>query len=301
LLAGDGAPPSVDIDPREDLAVLPYSSGTTGEPKGVMLTHASLVASVLATAMAFPFDEGTIALALLPFFHIAGIVCVLHVAIYVGGSLVLMQRFVLEDFLQTIQNYRIELAGLVPPIVHALAKTPGVESYDLSSFRLVTSGAAPLGADMQHACENRLRTPLVQGYGMTEAAGLTHGCAPAINKYKAGSVGPCAPNVHCKVVDVCTGGELGPKEQGEVWLRSPQVMEGYLNNQTATAQCLDSEGWCHTGDIGYADEDGYFYIADRVKEMVKYKAYQVAPAELEALLLTHPAIAEAAVVPSPDE
>jgi acyl-CoA synthetase (AMP-forming)/AMP-acid ligase II len=301
LLAADCTPPSVGIAPREDLAVLPYSSGTTGKAKGVMLTHANLVASVLATATAFPFDEGTIGLALLPFFHIAGMVCVLHTVLYEGGTAVLMRRFESESFLRAIQKYRIELASLVPPIVVVLAKHPAVESYDLSSLRLVSSGAAPLGADMQRACQSRLRTPVVQGYGMTEAAGLTHGCAPAIGKSKDGSVGPCAPNLRCKVVDVSTGCELGPGEQGELWLHSPQIMKGYLNNPAATAECLDGDGWYHTGDIGYADEDGYFYIADRVKEMIKYKAYQVAPTELEALLLTHPGIADAAVVPIPDE
>jgi acyl-CoA synthetase (AMP-forming)/AMP-acid ligase II len=301
LLAVDCTPPSVDFNPSEDLAVLPYSSGTTGKPKGVMLTHANLVAGVLAVATAVPHEVGTIGLAVLPFFHIAGMVCILHNALYLGGTLVLMRRFEPESFLRTIQEYRIEVASLVPPIVVLLAKHSIVENYDLSSLKLVTSGAAPLGADMQSACQSRLGTPVIQGYGMTEAAGLTHGSVEASNTNKAGSVGPCSPNTRCKIVDTLTGSELGPKEQGELWLRSPQLMKGYLNNPEATAECLDRDGWYHTGDIGYADEDGYFYIVDRLKELIKYKGFQIAPAELEALLLTHPAIVEAAVIPSPDE
>jgi acyl-CoA synthetase (AMP-forming)/AMP-acid ligase II len=301
LLAADGTPPSVDWDPGEDLAVLPYSSGTTGKPKGVALTHTNLAAGVLAVAIPLQFKAGSKHLAVLPFFHVAGMVCVLHAALSAGHTLVLMHHFEMESFLRTVQNYRVELALLVPPIVIALAKHPVVESYDLSSLKLVGSGAAPLGAEMQRVCENRLKTPVVQGYGMTEAAGLTHGSLSSINKSKPGAVGPCAPNVRCKVLDLVTGSELGPGEKGELQLRGPQVMKGYLNNPTATAECLDRDGWYHTGDIGYADEDGCFYIVDRLKELIKYKGFQVAPAELEALLLTHPAIADAAVIPSPDE
>ena len=301
LLAGHYTPYSVDINPSEDLAVLPYSSGTTGKSKGVMLTHANLSAGVVAVAVAYPIGEGTKTLGLLPFFHIAGMVCVLHSALYVGATLVLMPRFELESLLRTIQNYRIELAPLVPPIVVALAKHPVVDRYNLSSLRLISCGAAPLGADMHRACEIRLKTSVVQGYGMTEVAGLTHGSMEAINKNRPGTVGPCGPNTRCKIVDTLTGSELGPKEQGELWVRSPQVMKGYLNNPAATAESLDGDGWYHTGDIGYADEDGYFYIVDRLKELIKYKAYQVAPAELEALRLSHPAVADAAVIPSPDE
>ncbi|HMD06339.1 MAG TPA: AMP-binding protein [Candidatus Acidoferrum sp.] len=301
LLAADCTPPSIDINPSEDLAVLPYSSGTTGKPKGVMLTHANLVAGVLAVAIAFPRDTGTTYLGILPFFHIAGMVCILHSVLYLGGKLALMRRFEPESFLQTIQKYRIEVAPLVPPLVVVLAKHPVVEKYDLSSLKLVTSGAAPLGADMQCACQSRLGTPVIQGYGLTETTGLTHGNVEAISTNKPGSVGPCGPNTQCKIVDVLAGTELGANEQGELWLRSPQLMKGYLNNPSATAECLDRDGWYHTGDIGYVDEDGYFYIVDRLKELIKYKGFQVAPAELEALLLTHPSIVDAAVIPSPDE
>jgi acyl-CoA synthetase (AMP-forming)/AMP-acid ligase II len=301
LLAADCTPPSIDLDPIEDFAVLPYSGGTTGEPKGVVLSHTNLAAGVLSVPVPPTFEVGTVVLAVLPFFHVAGMVAVLHTALYSGHTLVLMQRFELESFLRAVQNHRVEFAPLVPPIVVALAKHPAVENYDLSSLRLVGSGAAPLGAEMQRACENRLRTRVVQAYGMTEAAGLTHSSLDPICETKAGSVGPCAPNVRCKVVDLVTGSELGPNEKGELHLRAPQVMKGYLNNPAATSECLDRDGWYHTGDVGYADEDGCFYILDRLKELIKYKGFQVAPAELEAVLLSHPAIADAAVVPSPDE
>ena len=302
LLASSGEPRTLQFDVDNDLTVIPYSSGTTGKPKGVALTHTNLSVSVLAAVKAAPmYGEGVVGLGLLPFFHIAGMVMVLHVALYDGGTLALMCRFELERMLQIIQRYRIGVASLVPPIILALAKHPAVNNYDLSSLKLVTSGAAPLGADIEQACQQRLRTPVIQGCGMTEASGLTHGGLETIGRKKPGTVGPCLPNIECKLIDPMSGRELGPNERGELWLRGPQVMKGYLNNPEATAQCLDRDGWLHTGDIAYADEDGYFFIVDRVKELIKYKGFQVAPAELEAILVTHPAIAEAAVIPSPDD
>jgi acyl-CoA synthetase (AMP-forming)/AMP-acid ligase II len=300
LLESNCAPPSVSINAREDLAVLPYSSGTSGKPKGVMLTHANLTAGVLATVPLLPEEPGN-ALGILPFFHIAGMVCILLTAIQAGHTLVLLRRFEPEHLLRAIQIHKIQAAPLVPPLVVALAKYPAVEAFDLSSLKLIGCGAAPLGADVQRECSNRLRTPVIQGYGMTEASGVTQGWSiEAISKNKPGSVGPCVVNIECKVVDAVTARELGPNECGELWLRGPQVMKGYLNNPGATVESLDREGWYHTGDIGYADDDGCFYIVDRVKELIKCKAYQVAPAELEAILLTHPAIADAAVIPKAD-
>jgi len=301
LLAANCTPPRIHVNPHEDVAVLPYSSGTTGKPKGVMLTHANLTAAVLSMTADLPFGASTIWLAILPFFHVAGMVCLLHTAVYAGGTLVLVSRFDMDVLLRSIQNYRIEVAEVVPPIVVALAKHPAVGTYDLSSLKLITCGAAPLGAGIQCACEERLRTPVVQGYGMTETCGITHRSSWGSHNSKPGSVGPCAPNIQCKIVDPLSMAELGVNEAGELWIRSPQVMKGYFNNPAATAEFLDAEGWCHTGDLGYVDEDGYFYIVDRLKELIKYKGYQVAPSELEAVLLNHPAIVEAAVVPIADE
>jgi len=268
----------------------------------VVLTHANLIAGVLAVVIPFPIiSAGSMGLGLLPFFHVAGMVCVLHSSLYAGATLVLLRRFDPALLLQMIQDYRIEGVSLVPPILIALTKFLRVEALDLSSLKLINSGAAPLGAKTQRACEERFGVPVTQAYGMTETAGLTHGKMEPRGDIKHGSVGPCGPNTLCKVVDPASGVELGPNEQGELWMRGPQIMKGYLNNPEATAQAIDVEGWYHTGDIGYADRDGYFYISDRVKEMIKYKGYQVAPAELEAILITHPAIAEAAVLASPDE
>jgi len=195
----------------------------------------------------------------------------------------------------------VTFAYVVPPIVLALAKQPSVDKYDLSKLRCINSGAAPLGEDLARACATRLGCLVKQGYGLTETSPVTHATLPVPDKIKPAAVGPCIPNTESKVVDFVSEAALGPNQRGEIWVRGPQVMQGYLNRPDATAAMIDAEGWLRTGDIGYADEDGYFYIVDRVKELIKYNAYQVAPAELEALLLGHPAVADAAVVGRPDE
>ena len=187
----------------------------------------------------------------------------------------------------------------MPPVVLAMTKQPLVEAFDLSSLRMIFSGAAPLSESLARACSARLNCDVVQGYGMTETSPCTHIASPTTNK--PGSVGVCVPNMECRVVELETGAELGEREEGEIWVRGPQVMLGYLGRDEATAQTIDAEGWLHTGDIGYADEDGFFFIVDRAKELIKYKGFQVAPAELEALLLTHSAVADAAVIPVADD
>ncbi len=300
LLQASGRPPAVEIDPAEDLVALPYSSGTTGLPKGVMLTHRNLVANLLQMAGTGHFIRPEdVVMGVLPFFHIYGMTVILNAAVYVGATIVTLPRFDLEQFLGVIQKYRVTVANLVPPIVLGLAKHPLVEKYDLSSLRLIISGAAPLGADVAEACAQRVGCDVEQGYGLTETSPVTH--VNLLNPDNHASIGPLVPNTECKIVDTVTDQELGPNERGEVWVRGPQVMKGYWNNPEATAATLDAEGWLHTGDVGYVDEDGFFYIVDRVKELIKYKGFQVAPAELEAVLLTHPAVADAAVIPSPDE
>jgi acyl-CoA synthetase (AMP-forming)/AMP-acid ligase II len=300
LLEDDGEAPEVEIDPREDIVALPYSSGTTGVCKGVMLTHGNIVAN-LAQIRASGHDLSNDTLVcVLPLFHIYGLVAIANVALLSGAKIVMLPRFDFAQLLKVMQDYRVTFAHLVPPVILALAKQAVVADYDLSSLRTIFSGAAPLGPELSRACESRLGCEVIQGYGMTEASPATHITAPG--RGRAGSVGPCVPNMECKLVSVETGEEAaGPGERGEVWVRGPQVMKGYLNCPEATAQTLDDDGWLHTGDVAYVDEDGYFFIVDRAKELIKYKAFQVAPAELEALLLTHPAVADAAVVPSPDE
>jgi len=247
------------------------------------------------------FNRDDILLCVLPLFHIYGLVVVLNMGLHLGATIVTMPRFDLEQFLGLIAKHRVTLSHIVPPIVLQLARNPVVDEHDLSSLKLIFSGAAPLGPELSRECMQRIGCTIRQGYGMTETSPVTHSSPADPAKMKLGSVGPPAPNTECKLVDPGTGGELGPNQEGEVWVRGPQIMQGYLNNAEATARTIDADRWLHTGDIGYADEDGHFFIVDRVKELIKYKGFQVAPAELEAILLTHPAIADAAVIPCADD
>src|SRR6266487_924448 len=300
-LRNAGAQYLVTVPSFLDLAVLPYSSGTTGFPKGVMLTHRNLVANLLQTASVHHVAEQDRIIAVLPFFHIYGMQVVLHLALWRGATLVTMPKFELEPFLSTLQQHRITRAFVVPPLVLALAKHPAVDGYDLSSVRAMMSGAAPLDAALETACARRVGCGFIQGYGLTEASPVTHANSDEPGKCKPGTVGELLPNTECRIVDAGSGTEVGPDEDGELLIRGPQVMRGYLNNPEATAATLDGDGWLHTGDIGHVDSDGYFTIVDRLKELIKYKGFQVPPAELEAVLRGHPAVADAAVVPLADQ
>jgi acyl-CoA synthetase (AMP-forming)/AMP-acid ligase II len=302
LLGASGEPPAAALDAGRDLVVLPYSSGTTGLPKGVMLTHRNLVANVLQSSavMTALTDHDTI-LGVLPFFHIYGMVVIMNLGLHRGATVVTMPRFELEPCLEAMQRYRITFANVVPPMVLALAKHPCVDKYDLSSLRLVFSGAAPLGEKVAAAAAARIGCQVIQGYGLTETSPVTHVTRANSDRLRVGGIGPPVPNTEAKIVSVSTGAELGPNEEGEICIRGPQVMRGYLNRPEATAAMIDAEGWLHTGDVGYADEDGCFFVVDRVKELIKYKGLQIAPAELEAVLIAHPAVADAAVIPIPHE
>ncbi len=302
LVAEDLEPPPVRVDPTIDVVALPFSSGTTGLPKGVMLTHRNLVANVEQCA-AIPdplFVEGEVIMGVLPFFHIYGLVVIMNLGLRVGATVVTMPRFEMEPFLEAIQKYRVNVANVVPPIVLGVAKHPAVAKYDLSPLRTIFSGAAPLGEPLARAAAERIGCQVLQGYGLTETSPVTH-AATSLRTSKPGSVGRPIPSTECKIVDLATGDTVGPDREGEICVRGPQVMKGYLNQPEATAAMIDGEGWLHTGDIGRADAEGYLYVVDRVKELIKYKGCQVAPAELEALLLNHPAVADAAVIPKPDE
>ena len=301
LLDSTGEPPSVSVDPRHDLVVMPYSSGTTGLPKGVMLTHYNLVANLLQSARVVGLTERDTVIGVLPFFHIYGMVVIMNLSLHVGATVVTMPRFDLQQFLQTLEKYRVTYAYVVPPIVLALAKNPLVDDFDLSRLRIVFSGAAPLGANVATAVSTRLSCDVNQGYGMTETSPVTHVARAGTASLKAASIGPPVPNTEAKIVEVVTGAELGVNQQGEICVRGPQVMKGYLNRPDATAAMIDIDGWLHTGDVGYADADGCFFVVDRVKELIKYKGLQIAPAELEAVLLAHPSVADAAVVPLADD
>jgi acyl-CoA synthetase (AMP-forming)/AMP-acid ligase II len=297
----DAPLPEVEINPLEDLVALPYSSGTTGLPKGVMLTHHNLVSNLRQMDGLDYFSDKDTLICVLPLFHIYGLVVIMNMGLYTGATIVMLPRFELEAFLRAAQDYEITLAHLVPPVILALSKHPIVDNYKLPKLKTIFSGAAPLGPELTRACMDRLGCALRQGYGMTETSPVTHSSPGNPEAVKFGSVGVAAPNTECKIVDLNTGESLGPGQEGEVCVRGPQIMKGYLNNPAATSITIDPDGWLHTGDIGYADEDGHFFIVDRLKELIKFKGFQVPPAELEAVLLSHSCVADAAVIPHPDE
>ncbi|MFC7883124.1 4-coumarate--CoA ligase family protein [Streptomyces sp. NPDC057376] len=299
MLASTAPEPSVTVDPAEDVAVLPYSSGTTGTPKGVMLTHRQIATNLAQLEPAIPAAPGERVLAVLPFFHIYGLTALVNAPLRLGATVVVLPRFDLEQFLAAIQNHRITGLYVAPPIVLALAKHPLVADYDLSSLKYVISAAAPLDANLAAACSRRLGLPPVgQAYGMTELSPGTH-VVPldAMHDAPPGTVGKLIAGTEMRVVSLDDPGkDLPAGESGEILIRGPQVMKGYLGRPDATAAMIDEEGWLHTGDVGHVNGDGWLFVVDRVKELIKYKGFQVAPAELEALLLTHPGIADAAVI-----
>ncbi|XP_043717255.1 4-coumarate--CoA ligase 2-like [Telopea speciosissima] len=298
----------VSIDPDDPVA-LPFSSGTTGFPKGVILTHKNLISSVAQQVDGenpnLYLKSDDIVLCVLPLFHIYSLNSVLLCSLRAGAGVLLMQKFEIGTLLELIQKYRVSVAPVVPPLVLALAKNQMVENFDLSSIRIVLSGAAPLGKELQEALHRRVpQAVLGQGYGMTEAGPVLSMCLGFAKQpipTKFGSCGTVVRNAELKVIDPETGLSLRHNQPGEICIRGPQIMEGYLNDPDATATTIDIEGWLHTGDIGYVDNDEEVFIVDRVKELIKFKGFQVPPAELEALLVSHPSISDAAVVPQKDD
>ncbi|KAH1156990.1 hypothetical protein GYH30_029674 [Glycine max] len=305
--ANESDAPEVDIQP-DDAVAMPFSSGTTGLPKGVVLTHKSLTTSVAQQVDGenpnLYLTTEDVLLCVLPLFHIFSLNSVLLCALRAGSAVLLMQKFEIGTLLELIQRHRVSVAMVVPPLVLALAKNPMVADFDLSSIRLVLSGAAPLGKELVEALRNRVpQAVLGQGYGMTEAGPVLSMCLGFAKQpfpTKSGSCGTVVRNAELRVVDPETGRSLGYNQPGEICIRGQQIMKGYLNDEKATALTIDSEGWLHTGDVGYVDEDDEIFIVDRVKELIKYKGFQVPPAELEGLLVSHPSIADAAVVPQKD-
>lgn len=302
LLSEGRTPPEVSFDPATHVAVLPYSSGTTGVPKGVMLSHRNLVANVHQCRVGIRLARDDRVLAVLPFFHIYGMTVLLNLALRQRASLVTMARFDLLQFLRTIQAHRCTFLFIAPPIAVALAKHPVVDEFDISSVHTVFSGAAPLDGDTAEAAGRRLHARVFQGYGMSELSPVSHAIPTDAVDMPVSSVGVLLPDVEAKLVDPETGEELhahgadGLTAPGEIWVRGPNVMLGYLNRPDATAETLDDDGFLHTGDIGVHHVEGSFTIVDRLKELIKYHGYQIAPAELEALLLSHPKIQDAAVI-----
>ncbi|MGG2465772.1 4-coumarate--CoA ligase family protein [Streptomyces sp. RGM 3693] len=320
LLDDDHPDPEPEITPATDLAALPYSSGTTGAPKGVMLTHRNIATNLAQLAPVMANGPGDRILAVLPFFHIYGFTALMNAPLRNGATVVVLPRFDLRQFLAAIERHRITEVYTAPPIVLALAKHPMVTEFDLSSLRRVLCAAAPLDAELAATCARRLGLPTVlQAYGMTELSPATHvvppdAAQPAPDHHPStpvlraesplpppGAVGTLLPSTELRIVSLETGQDLGPGQSGEIVIRGPQVMRGYLGRPAETDAMIDPDGWLHTGDIGRTDGDGWLYVVDRVKELIKYKGYQVAPADLEALLLAHEAIADAAVIGVTDE
>uniref|UniRef100_A0A5B6ZBX8 4-coumarate--CoA ligase n=1 Tax=Davidia involucrata TaxID=16924 RepID=A0A5B6ZBX8_DAVIN len=300
--------PEVKIH-SDDAVALPYSSGTTGLPKGVMLTHKGLVTSVAQQVDGenpnLYFHREDVIMCVLPLFHIYSLNSVLLCALRVGAAILIMQKFEINALMELVHKYKVSIAPFAPPIVLAIAKSPVVDKYDLSSIRTVMSGSAPMGKELEDTVRAKLpHATLGQGYGMTEAGPVLSMClafAKEPFEIKPGSCGTVVRNAEMKIIDPDTGASLSRNQAGEICIRGNQIMKGYLNDQEATERTIDKEGWLHTGDIGYIDADDELFIVDRLKELIKYRGFQVAPAELEAMLIGHPNISDAAVVPMKDE
>ncbi|XP_066996455.1 luciferin 4-monooxygenase [Anabrus simplex] len=293
--------PYVAPNPKEDVALVLNSSGTTGLPKGVMLTHHNVLNSIAVLEHPDIMINRNLetVIGYLPFFHSFGISGLLQ-TLHRGITMIVMSAFAPDLFLQVIQDYKIRMCLMVPPIIAFLAKHPMVSQYDLSSLETIACGAAPLSRELHEEFLKRFPgVDIRQGYGLTETALAVLVIPMKGNKH--GSSGKVVPGTEAKVIDLETGKPLGPYQEGELCFRGCMIMKGYANNREATAETIDSQGWLHTGDIGYYDNDGYFFIIDRLKELIKYKGFQVAPAELEGLLMSHPAVQDAAVIGVPDD
>ncbi|MFF8280988.1 AMP-binding protein [Streptomyces lateritius] len=305
MLAERRPAPEVTIDPSTHLAVLPYSSGTTGRAKGVMLTHTNLVANVCQMEPVLPLSAEDSVSAVLPFFHIYGMNVILNLSLRARAKIVSLPRFDLPVFLRTVEDQHCTFLYVAPPIAVALTKHPMADEYDLSAVRTVVSGAAPLDEALGEALAAKLDCRMMQGFGMTELSPVSH-VTPGDGSLSVGSIGFAVPNVEFRLVDPDTGAEVeavenGRSATGELQVRGPNVMAGYLGNAKATEETILADGFLRTGDIARLGPQGEVYVVDRLKELIKYKGYQVPPAELEALLLTHEAIADAVVVAYPDD
>jgi len=296
-------PPRLEMNPKEDLAALQYTGGTTGEPKGAMLTHYNLVSNAVAFATWLRAQEGKeVFLTVLPLFHIYGMTTSMNAAIYLAAAMVLVPRFDPLEILGVIEKYGVTVFCGVPTMYILLINCPELAKYDLSSIRFCVSGAAPLPPDVQKKFMKLTGGVLIEGYGLTEASPVTHvnPIDPTMKTVKAGSIGLALPDTEAKIVDLEKGTrDLSVGEVGELVVKGPQVMRGYWRKPKETAEALRG-GWLYTGDIAKMDGEGYFYIIDRKKDLIKYKGYSVYPREVEDILYEHPAVKLCAVVGKPD-
>jgi 4-coumarate--CoA ligase len=297
LAACEDAEPTPAIDPG-DLAALPYSSGTTGLAKGVMLSHANLVANVTQVNHVLPAANKTV-LVFLPMFHIYGFTVLTLSGLNAGAKLITLPKFEPESFLRALSEHKVTNLAVVPPIMQFLAAHPMVDQYDLSHLERIGCGAAPLSAALEDTVAAKFGCSVSQGFGMTESSGVV--ALADVDRVKRGTCGEAIPGTELRIVDPETGLDQPQGSTGELWFRGPQRFQGYLNNDAATAETITGDGWAKTGDLGHIDEDGHLHVTDRLKELIKVSGYQVAPAELEGLLLTHPKVADAAVIGRPNE
>ncbi|CAN8251787.1 unnamed protein product [Cochlearia groenlandica] len=289
---------------QSDPAAILFSSGTTGRVKGVLLTHRNLIASTAVShqrSLEDPVDYDRVGLFSLPLFHVFGFVMMIR-AISLGEKLVLLERFELEAMLKAVEKYKVTGMPVSPPLIATLLKSELTKRYDLRSLRSLGCGGAPLGKDVAERFKIKFSdVEIIQGYGLTESTGPASATFGPEETVRYGSVGRISENIEAKIVDPSTGEALSPGKNGELWLRGPIIMKGYVGNEKASADTLDQEGWLKTGDLCYIDVEGFLYIVDRLKELIKYKAYQVPPVELEHILHSNPDVVDAAVVPFPDE
>ena len=288
-------PAPVEINALEDLAVLPYSSGTTGLPKGVMLTHFNITSNIRQSLTLGYTTSYSVAVDFLPFYHIYGLTVLMNCGLVVGQTQVVMPSFNPELLMSLIEKHKVTDMFVVPPALLIMLNHPSFGKFDTSSLKFIYAGAAPLPAELGEQARRAFNCALVEAYGLTETSPVIN--TPPVHMITPGSVGPPVSDTEEKIVDLDTGEELPTGKAGELLVRGPQIMKGYWNQPEATAEALTEDGWLRTGDIAFADELGYIRIVDRKKEMIKYKGYQIAPAELESLLLDHPAVLDAAVIP----
>lgn len=286
----------------DDVALMPFSSGTTGLPKGVELTHNNLTSqlSQIRHHTVIPLDSGDDrVITMLPMVHIAGLVIGLLNPLAQGATVVILPKFVPEEFLLAVQKYRGTFSLLAPPVVNFLANDPMVDKFDLSSLRDPYSGAATLGRELTEKMVQRLKSDGIrQGYGMSETSPVVMTDPPNYKQY--GSIGHPIPATTVKLVDPTSGNDIStPGKEGEIWVKGPQVMKGYIGQSESTADVITKDGWFKTGDVGYYNTEGSYFVVDRIKDIIKYKGYQIAPAYLESILMSHPDVKEAAVIGEP--